>query len=362
MSTMTKAPIKHVSHEQMLGTESRWRRFGEPTPAGRSLKEDGTPDYGLFGPGSMVWEVLLHPATIVFETAAQGLVQTRAYKPVIAGLRDRDPLSRKGVDGTVTLLDVHDRAARNSGMHAPMWLGDTKTAQLMWKHLHNIHKRVSGEIIDVGNPSLGGYAASEPRDAMWAALTEMHPILRAYESFAFHGRHLPRRLSDAQRDQYISEVGAYLRLVGAREDEIPTTMAELAALYEKYADVFSPSETIEIMPSTGERYTKLVARVVGKNFHVSHLRMLPSIFLTLGLATPMAGAMSSKARVSMGMNQVQSAAAVASSKLFLPLAWLLQQPKVERYVMRLLWGPDSMVLIDNARELHKAALATQART
>ena len=97
MTTTVEDPsLKYrvVTKERLEGNAQRWRRFGEPVPAGQSTKEDGTPDYGLFGPGSVVWEVLLHPATIVFQYAFQGLMQS-TYKPVIAGVRDHDPLSRK---------------------------------------------------------------------------------------------------------------------------------------------------------------------------------------------------------------------------------------------------------------------------
>lgn len=55
MSTNTEAKPeidKIVTEERLLGTERRWRRFGEVTPAGKSLKDDGTPDYGIFGSGS----------------------------------------------------------------------------------------------------------------------------------------------------------------------------------------------------------------------------------------------------------------------------------------------------------------------
>jgi uncharacterized protein (DUF2236 family) len=362
MSITTAVPRKNVSHEEMLGNERRWRRFGEPVPAGRSVTTDGEPDNGLFGPGSMVWEVLLHPATIVFETAAQGVMQTKAYKPIIAGVRDCDPMSRKGRAGTATFLDVHDRIARNSGMHAPLWLGDTKTATLMWKHLHNIHKRVTGDVIDAGNPGIGGYAASEPRDAMWAALTEMHPILRAYEAFAFRDGLRPHRLSDEQRDRFIEEAGAYLSLVGAPDDEIPRSMAELAALYEKYADVFAPSKTVDMTPDTGELYLKVLLLTCLRNFHISHLRMVPSLALAFAFNAPMMGAMSGKARRSMGVGKLKGAALVAVSKLFLPTAWVMQQPPVERYVQRLMWGPDGVVLIDSARQLHAEAKAREARS
>jgi uncharacterized protein (DUF2236 family) len=353
---------KKFTKEQIFGPERRWRRFGEPIPAGGSLNEDGTPDYGLFGPGSVVWEVLLHPATIVFLQTAQGLVQARAYKPIAAGLRDRDPISRKAQAGTLTMYDVFDRAARNPGMHAPMWLGDTKTAQLMEKHLHNIHRKVAGDIIDVSHPELGGYAASEPRDAMWAALTEMHPMLRTYEAFAFRGLRLPRRLSPEKRDQYMSEVAAYCRLHHAPEEDIPTTMAELAALYQKYDDLFQPSETSMILPETGEDYTKVVMECIKKNFHISQLRGLIPIMLTQLVSLPVAGALPARTRTSMGLSPRKQKVAVVSAKLALPLLWLMQQKPYERYVLRRWWGPDAINLIESARKLHKQALAERAST
>ncbi|WP_107122258.1 oxygenase MpaB family protein [Streptomyces sp. DSM 15324] len=61
----------------------------------------------------------------------------------------------------------------------------------MAKHLHTIHKKVVGDVIDTARPGLGGYDASGPRDAMWAALTEMHPMLRVYEAFAFRSTGCP---------------------------------------------------------------------------------------------------------------------------------------------------------------------------
>lgn len=75
-----KKDFRIVTKERLAGNAQRWRRFGEPVPAGHSLKEDGTPDYGLFGPGSMVWQVLLHPATIVFQYAFQGCSSPRTSR------------------------------------------------------------------------------------------------------------------------------------------------------------------------------------------------------------------------------------------------------------------------------------------
>jgi uncharacterized protein (DUF2236 family) len=348
------ADFKIVSKERLQGTAARWRRFGEPVPAGGSLNADGTPDYGIFGPGSVVWQVLLHPATIVFQFAFQGLLQS-TYKPVVAGIRDRDPLSRDARNGTITFFDLFERGQRNSGMHAPMWLGDTDTARRMAKHLHNIHKKVAGDVIDVARPELGGYAASEPRDAMWAALTEMHSMLWLYESLAFRDGRLPHRLSPAERDRFMAESAAYCRLVGAPEDEIPTTMAELSALYAKYDDLFGASKTLTIYPETGDDFAKLMAEGTRKNFHRSQLpALINAIVLDHGLFRQLAlGGSSARTRRSVGFGPARSRLAVAGTKLSLPLIWLLQRGPFERHYMRLMWGPDGVRLIESARKLQR---------
>jgi hypothetical protein len=59
----------------------------------------------------------------------------------------------------------------------------------------------------------------------------------------------------------------------------------------------------------------------------------------------------------MGISPFQAKVAVVSAKLALPLAWLLQQPPFERYILRRMWGPDAITLIESARRLHKQARA-----
>lgn len=350
-------PVDNVlTRHRLFGTERRWRRFGEPVPAGGSLNDDGTPDYGLFGPGSAVWDVLLHPATIVFHNSIQGFMQT-IYKPIEAGIRDRDPISRKGRDGTLTFFDSFERLQRNAGMHAPMWLGDTATATAMARHLANIHKRVAGDVIDVGEPELGGYAATGHRELMWAALTEMHPMMRVYEAFAFRDGRLPHRLPQATRDQFIAESAVYVRLHGVPGDEIPMTTAELDALYDEYSDLFRHSETMKIIPETGEDFEEVMGKTMIKNFHITQFRaILPLVVQAIAFNLPISGVLSGKARRAMGLGPVRDNLALLSKKLVLPIVWLMQQPPIERYFMRLMWGPDGVVLIESARRLHRQAL------
>jgi uncharacterized protein (DUF2236 family) len=356
-----KGDFRVITKERFEGTAKRWRRFGEPVPAGASLNADGSVDYGIFGPESVVWQVLLHPATIVFQYAFQGLLQA-TYKPIMAGVRDHDPLSRKARKGTVTFFDVFERGQRNSGMHAPMWLGNTETARRMAKHLRNIHTKVANDIIDVGAPELGGYAAAEPREAMWAALTEMHSMLWLYESFAFRDGKLPHRLSPEQRDKFMAETAEYCRLVGAPEEEIPTTMAELARLYEKYDQLFGVSKTLTLYPDTKEDFALQMGEYMQKNIHKSQLKALfCAIVLDHGLFRQLAaGASSGRLRQSLGWGKKRQFISVALMKLSLPFIWLMQRGPFERYYMRLMWGPDGVTLIEAARKLQAQGRVRQA--
>ncbi|MFC1403403.1 MULTISPECIES: oxygenase MpaB family protein [Streptacidiphilus] len=354
-----------ITKEQVAGTERRWRRFGEPVPAGASVREDGSPDYGLFGPDSIVWKVMLHPATIVFQYPAQSAIQS-SYRPILAGVRDHDPISRAARKGELNHFGMFERTQRNSGMHAPMWLGDTETAERMAKHLRNIHQKVAGEVIDVGDPELGGYAAAGPREAMWAALTEMHSMLWAYEGLAFRDGRPPHRLPPHERDQFMAEAAAYCRLVGADEEEIPTSIAELDALYVKYGHLFGPTATMAVIPETGENINLLYFENLRKNYHKSQravARYNGPINHTL--FRMWVGAVGSEQlRAWMGMTPEQSRRAVRRTKLSMPLIWLFQRGPVERHFMRLMWGPDGVTLIRSAREQvkkAKAAARAQAR-
>ena len=361
MAIMKKSPEttsrvnRVVTSERMLGTESRWRRFGEPIPAGGSLKEDGSPDYGVFGPESLAWDVLLHPATIFFQSPAQFVLQL-TYKPILAGVRDWDPISRKARKGELTIFDLFDRAQRNSGIHAPMWLGDTATAKRVAKHLHNIHAKVAGDTIDSAHPELGGYEANSPRESMWAALTEMHTMLWVYENLAFRDGKAPHRLTPSQRDQYIAEVAEYCRLFPAPDGEIPTTMAELRALYAKYDELFQPSRSMDIIPATGQSFSRITEGSIKKNFHISQLRIYFQMLWSQKLFHyPIMGAVSEKTRRHSGMTPGKSRLAKASTKFMLPLIWLAQQPRVERRMIRVMWGPDAANLIESARKLQRQA-------
>ncbi len=179
-----------------------------------------------------------------------------------------------------------------------------------------------------------------------------------YESFAFRDGRLPHRLAPAQRDQFVAEVGAYLRLVGANEDEIPTNMAELQALYAKYEALFAPSKTFDISPETGQLNYRTGLITMFKNLNLSQRHAFIPVFVeVILLELPVLGPMPGKARWSMGIGPVRSCLSVIARRVAMPLMWLLQQPPVERKFLRLMWGPDGTHLIESARALHRQALS-----
>ncbi|MGW8134099.1 oxygenase MpaB family protein [Sphingomonas zeae] len=349
-----------VSREKLLGPAARWRRHGEPTLAGSAPGVDD----GVFGPGSIAWEVLLHPATIVFQSATQFILQL-TYKPVFAGVRDHDPISKKARLGKLTMFDAFERGQRNSGIHAPMWLGDTDTANRVAGHLIRIHEKVKGDIIDIGAPELGGYQANSPRDSMWAALTEMHTMLWAYERLAFRGFGLPRRLPDQVRDDYIRLVKNYCRLFPHEERDLPGSMAELEALYARDADLFGGTKTLTIIPETGQDFLKLWHDSVLQNYDPSQFRVKVQLFFQNKLLKlPALAAVSGRTRRNAGISPAKERAILLARWLLLPMIWAVQQGPIERYFMRMMWGPDGVKLVMEARKLHaqakKRARAAQA--
>ncbi|GAA0431131.1 oxygenase MpaB family protein [Leifsonia naganoensis] len=348
-----------VTEEDIRGTDRRWRRGMVPVAAGDSVKDDGTPDYGLFGPGSMVWEVLLHPATVVFHHVGQQIAQD-TYLPIVAGIRDHEPIVRQAREGVFSGFDGFERSSRGAGIHGIMWLSDTNTAVSMANFLHKVHQKVAGDVIDVGNPELGGYAAAGPRESMWAALTEMHPMLRMYEAFAYRDGKAPHRLSDEQRDRFIRECAPYLRAHGTPEDKIPQNMADLKALYAEYDQLFGPSSTVRISPEYGYDYLEILTESATKTYHPSQnpaLRMQTLLYREPHKAA--VGALPHRARVALGLTPEQEEEAIAETARFQERAWEMQQPEMEREVLQMQWGPDCVRLFESARALHRKALEEQ---
>lgn len=351
--------LRPITDADIKGDERRWRRGMVPVAAGESAKDDGTPDYGIFGPDTVVWEVFTNPAMVIFHHAAQKLAQD-VYLPIQGAVRDYEPLSKKARAGVFTLFDAMERVTRGAGMHVPLWLGDTATAQQMAAWLHKIHLPLKGDVIDSGRPELGGYDAVGPRESLWATYTEMHPMLCAYEAFAWNGWRAPKRLPAWKRDKFIDESSKYAILHGADPAEVPRSMAELDALYVKYSNLFAHSDTIQNQLDNGKSMLELQSKVGKKNWDKTQAKALKVIFFViLSMELPMLGALPREYRLAHGLSPAKASWAAVVAKLFVPVAWFLQRRSVERKWIRTLWGPDGQRLIDSARKVRTDYLASR---
>lgn len=125
--------------------------------------------------------------------------------------------------------------------------------------------------------------------------------------------------------------------------------------------VSEPGDTVDTLPDTGQDWVKLSMRTVLRNFHVSRLRaLIPYLLQITLLVLPVAGALPARARRSTGLGPRRDKAAARAAKLFLPIAWLMQQGPCERYILCRMWGPDGIRLIESARRLHEQTLAQRA--
>jgi uncharacterized protein (DUF2236 family) len=333
-----------VTKERLFGDVNRWRRFGEPAPATLD-------DPGMFGPDTLTWKMLLHPATSVFQFAFQQKLQL-SNRAIAAGIRDADTIARKARAGTMNIFDVFDRGQRNSGIHAPMWFGDTPTAEKVAKHLMNIHRWVGGGVIDAGEPELGNYAANTDRESMWATITEMTSVLWLYETFAFRDGQAPHRLSDEDRDRFVAEQGKYIRLFPHVEEEIPTTYQELLDLYTEYEHYFAFSSTMDIYPPTGLAMRPIQEKSMLKNIHWTQFRVLkPLNTFMFKFDTAINGAFPEWAQEYLGLTAGDKRKAAKALTKQMPLIGKMQQPDKVGYYRRIMWGPDAMDLMSAAENL-----------
>jgi len=117
---------------------------------------------------------------------------------------------------------------------------------------------------------------------------------------------------------------------------------------------------MDIIPGTGQNFSQIMAASIKKNAHPSQGRVKIQLLIQNKLfELPVLASVSGKTRRSMGLSKRKERTAIVATKLFLPLIWLVQQPPIERYFMRMMWGPDAVELITAARKLHAEA-RTQA--
>lgn len=164
------------------------------------------PKVGLYGPGSMAWEV--HKQTsVLFGAGAANLLQLA--HPWVSQAIDQhsetqnDPLGRL----RRTFLNVHS-----------MVFGSLDQVLDSAMKVHNIHASITGEVSETtGSFEKGSsYVANQVDAMLWVHATLWVIGLEVYELF-----HQP--VTKEQRDQYYEESKLFAYLFGVPDDAIPET-------------------------------------------------------------------------------------------------------------------------------------------
>ncbi|WP_263264527.1 oxygenase MpaB family protein [Pseudomonas entomophila] len=159
-------------------------------------------DPGLFGPGSVCWQV--HgDFTAMLIGGVRALLLQMLHPLALAGVWEHSNFRD----------DMLGRLRRTGQFVSGTTYGSTRDANWLIEKVRTIHLQVSGSVD--GQP----YAASDPALLTWVHVAEMSSFLAA------HLRYRDPLLSGQAQDQYYAEVALVAERLGARE--VPRSRAEV---------------------------------------------------------------------------------------------------------------------------------------
>ncbi len=175
-------------------------------------------DPGLFGPASVTWRILRHPAYGI--SALAGLLH-EALHPVAMAAIDQHSDYR---------LDAWRRAHRTTDYIFTISFSGASIARAAGERVRQIHRRVGGV-----DPVTGrSYRADDPDLLLWIHCVNTEMALRGQEMFG-------GGLSAADADRFVREQVEAALLVGLEEADVPDTRGELRAAIAAAVDpVLSP--------------------------------------------------------------------------------------------------------------------------
>lgn len=173
------------------------------------------PRAGLYGPGSLSWEVNKE-SVIMLGGGAAALLQLA--HPFVAHAVDQHSQTRR---------DPVGRFSRTFGHVFAMVFGDLDHALSSARRVHEVHVKIRGRIKeDVGRYARGDrYEANDEQALLWVHATLLATALDVYER-------LVRRLSDEERERYYEESKLFGYLFGISDGVMPPTYRDFARYYE----------------------------------------------------------------------------------------------------------------------------------
>jgi uncharacterized protein (DUF2236 family) len=177
-------------------------------PADWTAEEDRR---GFFGPDSVTWRVHSDPS---FSIGGLRALLLQALHPV-------------AMDGVARFSEGFrespwPRLARTAAYVDTLTFGTRREALRAVRRVRGIHRRLGG----VEERSGREYRVDDPDLLLWVHCCEVDSLLTV-------ARRAGVPLSDDDADRYVAEQVTAAVLVGAREAEVPASVAELAAYFER---------------------------------------------------------------------------------------------------------------------------------
>lgn len=178
----------------------------------RSVRD---PRAGLYGPGSMSWEVNKE-SVIMLGGGAAALLQLA--HPFVAHAVDQHSKTR---------TDPVGRFSRTFGHVFAMVFGDLDHALRSARRVHDVHVKIRGRIKEnVGAHARGDrYEANDEQALLWVHATLLATALDVYER-------LVRVLTFEERECYYEESKLFGYLFGISDGVLPPTYRDFARYYE----------------------------------------------------------------------------------------------------------------------------------
>jgi uncharacterized protein (DUF2236 family) len=175
--------------------------------AGQMALERAPDDPGLFGPGSVAWQVHGDFSSMMIGGVA-ALMTQMLHPGALAGIWDHSDWEKNPAG----------RLQRTAQFVAGTTYGPTALAETQIARVRRIHDHVTGTLPD-GTP----YSANDPKLLTWVHVAEADCFLRAYIAYREPG------MPGAKQDRYLAEMAVLARKMGA--EDVPETRRTTAAYF-----------------------------------------------------------------------------------------------------------------------------------
>lgn len=174
------------------------------------MESRSTPDPGLFGPGSVTWQ--LHGDPMMWVAGIRALYLQALHPRAVRGVMQNSDFYR----------DAWGRLMRTANFVGTTTYGTTEAAERAGARVRKIHAMLSATDPETGER----YGVDEPELLLWVHCAEVDSYLHVLRRSGYP-------LTDAQADRYLAEHRVGARLVGLDPDAVPANRAEMAAYFEK---------------------------------------------------------------------------------------------------------------------------------